>query len=153
MKDKNILRIQQLEDTLQPFRAVSGAVMPRTGWIRAIREALGMSSAQLGAKLGNMAPQSIEDIQKSEVSGAIKLETLRKMANAMGCQLVYAIVPLKPLEEIRRDRAVEVASKALERVSHSMQLEAQGLGAKEEKRALDREVEKLLAGSARRLWS
>ncbi len=100
-----------------------------------------------------MAPQSIEDIQKSEINGAIKLETLRKVANAMGCQLVYAIVPLKPLEEIRRDRAVEVAGKALKLVSHSMHLEAQGLGAKEEQRALDREVEKLLSGSARRLWS
>ena len=111
-----------------------------------------MSSAQLGAKL-EVAPQSIEDIQKSEVSGAIKLETLRKLANAMGCQLVYAIVPLKPLEEIRRDQAIEVARKTLKRVSHSMQLEAQGLGEKEEQRALDREVEKLLAGSARRLWS
>jgi len=152
MKDKNILRIQQLEDSLAPFRAASAAAMPRRGWIRAIREALGMSSAQLGAKL-EVAPQSIEDIQKSEVSGAIKLETLRKLANAMGCQLVYAIVPLKPLEEIRRDQAIEVARKTLKRVSHSMQLEAQGLGEKEEQRALDREVEKLLAGSARRLWS
>jgi predicted DNA-binding mobile mystery protein A len=153
MKDRNILRIQQLEDTVQPFRAASGTPIPRNGWIRAIREALGMSSAQLGARLGHMAPQSIEGIQKSEINGAIKLETLRKVANAMGCQLVYAIVPLKPLEEIRRDRAVEVAGKALERVSHSMHLEAQGLGAKEEQRALDREVEKLLSGSARRLWS
>lgn len=153
MKDRNILRIQQLEDTVQPFRAASGTAVPRSGWIRAVREALGMSSAQLGARLGQMAPQSIEDIQKSEINGAIKLETLRKVANAMGCQLVYAIVPLKPLEEIRRDRAVEVAGKALKLVSHSMHLEAQGLGAKEEQRALDREVEKLLSGSARRLWS
>ncbi len=153
MKDSDILRVQQLEDALEPFRAASAAAMPRRGWIRAIREALGMSSAQLGARLGQMAPQSIEDFQKSEVSGAIKLETLRKLANAMGCQLVYAIVPLKPLEEIRKDRAIEVASKTLKRVSHSMQLEAQGLGAKEKQRALDREVEKLLAGSSRRLWS
>ena len=152
MKDRNLLRIQQLEDALAPFRAASTAAVPRRGWIRAIREALGMSSAQLGAKL-EVAPQSIEDIQKSEVNGAIKLETLRKLANAMGCQLVYAIVPLKPLEEIRRDQAIEVARKTLKRVSHSMQLEAQGLGEKEEQRALDREVEKLLAGSARRLWS
>ena len=48
--------------------------------------------------------------------------------------------------------AQEVARKELERVSHSMRLEAQGLPPARERRQLERHVEELLAGNPRRLW-
>jgi hypothetical protein len=70
----------------------------------------------------------------------------------MGCRLVYAIVPLKPLDDVRKDRAVEVARKTLKRTSHSMKLEAQEVGSTAEQRVLNRQVEKLLAGNPKRLW-
>lgn len=152
MKDTDVLRIQQLEDVVKPFRSALETAPPVGGWVRATREALGMTGAQLARRLGRKASQTIEDMQQSEVSGTIKLETLRELADSMGCRLVYALVPVKPLDQLRKDRAAEVARKTLKRTSHSMKLEAQGIGSKEEERALARQVDKLLAGNPKRLW-
>jgi predicted DNA-binding mobile mystery protein A len=98
------------------------------------------------------AAQSVEDMQKDEVSGAIKLQTLRKLANALDCDVVYALVPRKPLQEVRRDRATEVARIQIGRVSHSMRLEDQEVNTEAEQNELNRRIEKLLSGSPKRLW-
>jgi predicted DNA-binding mobile mystery protein A len=103
-------------------------------------------------RLGRKASQTIEDMQSSEAAGTIQLNTLGELAEAMGCRLVYALVPVKPLDQVRKERAIEVARAMLKRSSHSMKLEAQDIGAEAEKRALDRQVAKLLAGSPKRLW-
>ena len=91
-------------------------------------------------------------MQRSEAAGTIQLDTLRQLAEAMGCKLVYAVVPDKSLEEIRRARAEQLARKTLSRSTHSMKLEAQGVGEAAEQRAQERLVAKLLAGNPRRLW-
>jgi predicted DNA-binding mobile mystery protein A len=151
MKDKDLLRLHQLEETLKPFRNVARAPTPTGGWIRAIREALGMTNVQLARRLGK-ASQTIEDIQKSEVNGTVQLKTLREIAGALGCEVAYALVPPKPLPQIRRDRAREKALRSLRTVSHSMKLEDQGVNAKEEKRQLEIMIERLLAGNPKKLW-
>jgi len=151
VKDQDILKIQQVEASVEPFRAVRNQSAPSGGWIRAIREALGMTHAQLGQRLGK-TQQTIEGMQRSEAAGTIQLDTLRQLAEAMGCRLVYGVVPAKPLEEMRHARAVELARKTLSRSAHSMKLEAQGVGEGAEQRALERLVAKLLAGNPRRLW-
>lgn len=151
MEDKDILRIQQVEASVEPFRAVLDRSPPPHGWIRTIREALGMTHGQLGKRVGK-TQQTVEGMQRSEAARTIQLDTLHQLAEAMGCRLVYAIVPVKPLEEMRRERAVELARKTLARTAHSMNLEAQGVGKEAEQRALDRLVTKLLAGNPRRLW-
>lgn len=110
-----------------------------------------MTHAQLARRLGK-TQQTIERLQRSEAAGTIQLDRLRQLAEAMGCKLVYAVVPDKPLEEMRRARAVELARKTLGRSVHSMNLEAQGVGEAAEQRALERLVGKLLAGNPRRLW-
>jgi predicted DNA-binding mobile mystery protein A len=111
-----------------------------------------MSSPQLARRVGIKAAQSVEDMQKDEVSGVIKLQTLRKLARALDCELVYALVPRKSLEEIRRDQATSVAKRLIKRVSHSMSLEDQAIGREAEQRQLERRIEKLLAGSPKALW-
>ena len=151
MKDKDLLRIHQLEETLKPFRRVAGAPGPHGGWIRAIREALGMTNVQLARRL-NKASQTIEDIQKSEVNGTVQLNTLRELAEALGCQVVYAVVPTKPLSQMRRDRAREKALRSLRAISQSMKLEDQGVSAKEEKRQLEILTQRFLAGNPKQLW-
>jgi predicted DNA-binding mobile mystery protein A len=152
MKDKDILKIEQLEQMLRPARKLQELQRPRLGWVRAIREALGMSSPQLARRVGIKAAQSVEDMQKDEVSGVIKLQTLRKLARALDCELVYALVPRKSLEEIRRDQATSVAKRLIKRVSHSMSLEDQAISREAEQRQLERRIEKLLAGSPKALW-
>ena len=152
MKEKDILKIEQLEQMLRPARKLQELQRPRLGWVRAIREALGISSPQLARRVGIKAAQSVEDMQKDEVSGVIKLQTLHKLARALDCELVYALVPRKSLEEIRRDQATAVAKRLIKRVSHSMSLEDQAISHEAEQRQLERRVEKLLAGSPKALW-
>lgn len=152
MKEIDILRLQQLEDTLDPFRKLIDTSPPKGGWVNAIRQALGISNVQLAKRLRRKASQTVEDILASEAAGTIKLNTLRELAAALDCHLVYAIVPTKPFDEIRREQALKTASKLLGTASHSMKLEDQGITAREHQRAVDRLVDKLMAGNPRKLW-
>ena len=152
MKDKDFLRLTQVEESLRPYRNLLRLVPPKRGWVHAIREALGMSNRQLAERVGVDATQSVEDMQEYEVRGTIKLQTLRKVADALECDVVYALIPREPLEEIRRERAKIVARRTLNRVAHSMRLEDQGVSKKTEDAEFNRRVEKLLVGRPRDLW-
>src|ERR1700726_3940499 len=77
---------------------------PVHGWIKAIRQALGMSMEQLAERLKIKQP-SLVTLEQSEAKGTIELATLRRVAEALDCTLVYALVPNKPLETMVRDRA------------------------------------------------
>ena len=121
---------------------------PVRGWIKAIREALGMSSAQLAHRLGIKQP-SIVDIEQSEVKGTIQLATLRRVAEALDCSLVYALVPNKPLGTMVRDRARVVARRHLEPIEHSMLLENQKVSTKDFEARLDELVRDI---NPRTLW-
>lgn len=151
MKHKDFLILDQMEETLRPLRRLTHTQLPSGGWIRTMREALGMTRVQLAKRI-NVKPQTLADLEAYEATGKITLESLRKLANALGCQLTYAVVPSKPLHEMRRDRARTLARRQLERVSHSMKLEAQGVGAREEKRQFERIVAELLNGNPKKLW-
>ena len=70
----------------------------------------------------------------------------------MGCQVVYALVPEKPLDEMQRERASKVADSLVKPVSHSMKLEAQSISERDERRQKDEIVRRLLAGNPRKLW-
>jgi predicted DNA-binding mobile mystery protein A len=98
---------------------------PPKGWIRALRDALGMSTAQLGKRVGKRR-QSVEDWEDAEADGSIQLKTLRQAAEALDCSLVYALVPKTSLTDAVHSRARKIAMRDLKRVAHSMKLEAQG---------------------------
>ena len=152
MDDKDFLRIVQLDETLAQYRQLAHVVTPKRGWVYAIRAALGMSSRQLAKRVGVGASQSIEDMQNDEVSQTIKVQTLRKLAEALECDLVYALVPRESLDAIRRRRARVVASRLVERVSHTMKLEDQAVSRQSEENELNRQVENLLSGNPKKLW-
>ncbi len=151
MTKQKSMSIQQLDERLRAFRAALGTSRPTGGWVRAIREALGMTNVQLATRLGRK-PQTLLDLQKREAAETIQLNTLRELANALDCDLVYAIVPRMPLATMLEGRARAIARETLRRTGHSMELERQGLGVREKERALEREIEQLLAGSRRKLW-
>jgi predicted DNA-binding mobile mystery protein A len=152
MKEKDSLKIEQLERVLRPHRKLLAVTRPPLGWVRAIREVLGMSSPQLARRMGIRAAQSVEDMQKDELTGTIKLQTLGKLARALDCELVYALVPRKSLDEIRREQATRVAKRLIKRVSHSMSLEDQAVSREAEHRELARRIDRLLAGNPKALW-
>ncbi len=97
---------------------------PGRGWIRAIREAFGMTSAQLAKRL-NIKQPSVVAIEQSEARGTIELATLRRAAAALDCTLVYALVPNHQLEETIRERARQFARRRGQPVEHTMLLEDQ----------------------------
>jgi len=97
---------------------------PPKGWIRAIRDALGMSGVQLAKRLG-IRPQSVDALEASEASGTIQIDSLRRAAQALDCTLVYALVPNTSLEDAVSRRARKIAARDLSRVAHTMKLEAQ----------------------------
>jgi predicted DNA-binding mobile mystery protein A len=118
---------QKLDERLQPLKPVERFRPPPKGWVRAIRDALGMSGVQFAGRL-KIRPQSIEALERSEADGAIQLKTLRRAAEALDCTLVYALVPKSSLESAVSSRARKIALRDLGRVAHTMKLEAQETG-------------------------
>jgi predicted DNA-binding mobile mystery protein A len=125
-----------LDARFQKLGPVTRYSPPVRGWIKAIREALGMTTAQLAKRLGVKQP-SVVAIEQSEVKGAIELATLRRAAQALDCTLVYALVPNKPLEAGLRDRARTFMRRRRQPVEHSMLLEDQKVRAKDSAARLD----------------
>jgi predicted DNA-binding mobile mystery protein A len=116
----------QLSDRFRKLGPARRYATPVRGWIKAIREALGMSTAQLALRLKIKQP-SLVQLEQSEAKGSIELRTLRRVAEALDCTLVYALVPNKPLETMVRDRARAFGLRRREHVEHSMLLEDQGV--------------------------
>jgi len=123
----------RLDTKLAVFKPLDRFARPPKGWIRAIRDAIGMTGGQLGRRLG-MTAQGVVSLERSEASGKIQLNTLRRAAEAMDCILVYAVVPDTSLTDMVDRRAREIALRALRRVSHSMALEDQQVDRDLEKR-------------------
>ena len=96
-----------LDGRFKEFGAVRRYTAPARGWIKAVREALGMTTAQLAKRIGVKQP-SVVAIEQSEAKGTIELATLRRVAEALDCTLVYAFVPNKPLEAMVRDARAAV---------------------------------------------
>src|SRR5437868_10148392 len=94
----------RLDDRFKEMPSSLRQPQPGRGWIKAIREALGMTAEQLGKRLGVKQP-SVVAMEQSEAKGSIELATLRRVAEALDCTFVYAFVPNKPLEATVRDRA------------------------------------------------
>ena len=125
--DTNTRARQRLNERLSLLKPAERFRAPPKGWIRAIRDALGMTGVQYAARL-KIRPQSVEALERSEATGAIQLKTLRRAAEALDCTLVYALVPNATLEGAVRARARKIAVRDLGRVAHTMKLEAQGTG-------------------------
>jgi predicted DNA-binding mobile mystery protein A len=115
---------ERLDDRLAPLKPAERFRAPPKGWVRAIRDALGMSGVQYARRL-RVRPPSVAALEASEESGAIQLKTLRRAAEALDCTLVYALVPNGSLEGAIRARARKIALRDLGRVAHTMKLEAQ----------------------------
>ena len=124
---------------------------PARGWIRAVREVLGLTTTQLAKRL-NISQPSVIDMEKAEQRGVISLDTLERAAAAMNCKLVYTLVPNGSFEETIRNQARKVAKARLERVQHTMRLEDQAVLSKNAKAEYERLVDDILTGNLHRIW-
>ena len=97
---------------------------PPRGWVRAIREALGMTTAELGQRMG-LTQSRVSQIERSEELGSIRLDTLERAAQALNCQVRYVFVPNEPLEQMVQRQARLRAQAEVDAVTHTMALEDQ----------------------------
>lgn len=142
---------RHLDKRFSTLRPLTESARPPKGWVRAIRDALGMTTAQLAQRLGVSQPRVVE-LEKSEVGGNVSLNSLQRAAEALGCRLVYVLVPERPLAETVRERAELVAQRQINAVAQSMRLEDQEVTSKDAAKELQRRhVERLLQRPAR-LW-
>jgi predicted DNA-binding mobile mystery protein A len=134
------LRSKQLDRALAPLRSAE-VPRPPKGWIRAIREALGLSSAELAKRMKANRSLIVQQ-EKAEADDRITLKSLRAFANALDCDLVYAFVPRAgDLEQLMEARARAAAKTNVLGVEHSMALENQASGNLEE--AIEAETKRL----------
>lgn len=145
------LQIQQMDALLETWRTAQLSARPRSGWVRAIRESLGMSAAAFARRLG-MTPVGVRKLESAEASDAITLASLRKLAQALDCELQYALVPRNSLQQQVRDRAEMVARERLRPIAHSMALEDQAVQGPQSKLQLEVAIKDLIEGSRRELW-
>ena len=122
---KKSLQIQQLNSKMLAFASLQKVAPPPTGWIKAIRNAIGMSMLQLGKRL-SITKQSVQDIERREKDGSISIKALREAARALDMQLIYGFVPNDgSLEALIDRKAKELATQIVQRTSNSMKLEDQ----------------------------
>jgi len=140
-----------LDKTLNRLRPPENYQAPHRGWVRAIRDALGMTAAQLARRM-NITQPSVAALEKAETHGTITLARLERAADALGCTWVHVLVPNRPLEDIVQERARRHIHKELSRVDHTMALEAQNLD--NDALAIEREelVAELLRTRIHRIW-
>lgn len=136
------LRLKQLDRSLQPYQAARKVSRPSKGWIRTIRQALGVSSGELARRLGTSRQLPLQ-LEKSEAEDRITLKSLRAVAHALDCDLVYALVPRADnMQELIETRARSEAKRHVFGVEHSMALEDQAVGRIDE--AVEAETRRLV---------
>lgn len=125
--------------------------MPLEGWIRTLRKSLGITQTQLAQKL-NITKQSMASIENSEREGTITLSTLRKVAEALNCDIQLGLVPRKSLEEIIKQRAWEKAKAIVNRTALHMNLEAQGTNTEFREKQIKELAEEFIRHPNKHLW-
>ncbi|MBK9639806.1 MAG: mobile mystery protein A [Saprospiraceae bacterium] len=149
---KKSLQLQQLNSKMLGYATLKQVAVPPTGWIKAIRNAIGMSMQQLGNKL-SVSKQGILDIEKREKDGSITIKSLKEIARVLDMQLVYGFVPNDgSLDALIEKRAKELATKIVLRTSNTMKLEDQGNTNKRIEKAIKERAEEIKNEMPKILW-
>jgi predicted DNA-binding mobile mystery protein A len=141
-KEFRNLRLNQLDRSLEPYQTARKIPRPSKGWIHSVRQALGVSSGEIARRLGTSRQLPLQ-LEKGEAEDRITLKSLRAVANALDCDLVYALVPRAgSMQELIENRARAEAKKQVLGVEHSMALENQAVGRIDE--AVEAETHRLV---------
>ncbi|MFM2133351.1 MAG: hypothetical protein RL156_632 [Bacteroidota bacterium] len=150
--DRKSLQLQQLDSKTLKFASLAEVAMPPTGWIKAIRTALGMSMQQLASRL-NITKQGVMDIERREKDGSITIKSLRNIAQAMDMRLVYGFVPNDgSLEALIEKRATELATRIVMRTAATMKLEDQSVSTQRLEEAIKQRTLSLCHDMPKMLW-
>lgn len=149
---KKSLQIQQMDAKMANMAPLRNMAQPPSGWIKAVRSALGMSLQQLGNRLF-ITRQSAQEMEKREQNGAITLKSLREAAHALDMQFVYGFVPKDgSLEALIDRKAEELAWKIVMRASQTMVLEDQQNSGERLQKAVVERTGAIKAEMPKALW-
>ncbi len=150
MNKKKLIR-EQLEASLQRFKPLRAVNIPKKGWIRAIRDGLGMTARHLAIRLG-VAQQAVARIEKDELTGSVTIKTMQRIAENLDCVFVYGFVPYSSLEDTIRKQARIIAMNRLTQASQTMMLENQMLSDEENEIVYAQIVDELVNTLPSYLW-
>ncbi|MGI9534451.1 MAG: mobile mystery protein A [Thermodesulfobacteriota bacterium] len=151
MKIKRKLVREQVDKSLSRLNSLRNIKTPPFGWIRSIREALGMSGRQLAERLG-VSKQSVSRLEQDENVGSITIKTLRNVAESLDCVFVYGFVPKTSLENTIRERADKISRERMDRVDQTMALEKQKIRDENLESLILEDVERIMDEMPRNLW-
>ena len=143
--------LQAADRELEAYRERPLPPRPASGWANHLRQLLGKPARLVGDRLG-LQVRSVFRLEQAEATEVITLANLRRLADALDCDLAYVMVPRQPLEEQLRSRAREVAKRRLERLPDVVWLENPEVAQQGEFAQLDWLTEKVLRDGSRRLW-
>jgi len=149
---KKVVTQQYRDKVNQTVEQVSSLSLPPEGWLRTVRKALGMSGLQLANRLG-VTKARISKAEHDELTGSLTLRSVQKMAEAMNCRFVYAVVPEQNIEELIRKRAIQKAKEQVREASAHMALEAQELKAEMLASEIDRIASEIIEKMPSDLWN
>lgn len=145
IQDQYRSKIDQIIDIKQINR-------PKEGWIRTLRKTLGMSGPQLATRL-DVSKSQASQMERMEIEDRITLKQLRRVADTLDCDLVYALVPRQSVDHMIRDRAKLKAEQLVSKTDVQMKLEAQQLSNEKLQEQVKFETERLVREMPRDLWA
>ena len=145
------IRLNQVDHNLAQAKALFFNVSQYDGWIKTVREALGMSTRQLAKRL-NASQSVVTSAERNELAHTITLAQLDKLADALGCKVIYSLIPETSLEAMVNERAEAIAKSQVSMVQHTMRLEDQSTSDYFSEQQVNTIKQKLLDGKWSKLW-
>ncbi len=151
-KRLSVIQLRQLDERLEKVRELSALEPPPDGWVRTLRQAIGMTTEQLASRM-KVTRQAVLQLESAERNKTATWTSLRKAAAAMDCEVVYAVVPRGSLSQVLVRQGRKQAERHLARISHSMKLDAHAVGPAEQERQVEELAHHLAAERSRALWA
>ncbi len=145
-------KVNQAVSQFGSFSMLPNHGLPKEGWLRTVRTALGMSGTQLAKKLG-VTKARISKAEQDEPHGSVTLKTMQNMAEAMDCKFVYAILPKQNVEYVIKERAIDKARAQVQTASTHMALEAQSLSKDQLEFEIERVAEQIIDKMPPDFWN
>ena len=150
MKKNKLIRLQ-IDKQLAGIKSIMNINRPLYGWIKTIRNALGMTVAQFGKRMG-VSQARASFIEAAEMEDSLTIKTLREAANSLNCKLVYFLIPEKTLEETVKEQAVRAIIENSKNIAHSMGLENQAISEEDSKDFIKIQAETLIFEHPNKVW-
>jgi predicted DNA-binding mobile mystery protein A len=112
---------KRLDFEMRSYRQAGKEKNPTNDLLRTVRRALHIPVAEIAGRMG-VNRSAVFELEAREVKNTISLRSMSRMAQAMGCKVVYGIVPEggKKLEDLAEERLWRALLEASESASQQV---------------------------------